>query len=32
VVEVKSIDEDRHQIEFRLLEIAGAPIATRQQR
>ena len=32
MVEVKSIDEDRHQIEFRLLEVAGAPIATRQQR
>jgi ribonuclease R len=32
VVEVKSIDEDRHQIEFRLLEVAGAAIATRQQR
>jgi ribonuclease R len=28
-VEVKSIDEDRHQIEFRLLEIAGTPIAPR---
>jgi ribonuclease R len=32
VVEVKSIDEDRHQIEFRLLELAGSPVATRQQR
>ena len=32
VVEVKSIDEDRHQIEFRLLELAGTPVATRQQR
>ena len=32
LVEVKSIDEDRHQIEFRMLEVAGAPIATRQQR
>ena len=29
VIEVKSIDEDRHQIEFRLLEIAGTPIAPR---
>jgi ribonuclease R len=28
-IEVKSIDEDRHQIEFRLLEIAGTPIAGR---
>jgi ribonuclease R len=28
-VEVKSIDEDRRQIEFRLLEVAGAPIAQR---
>ena len=32
LVEVKSIDEDRHQIEFRMLEVAGTPIATRQQR
>src|SRR5260370_29557234 len=32
VVEVKSIDEDRRQIEFRLLELAGSPVATRQQR
>jgi ribonuclease R len=32
LVEVKSIDEDRHQIEFRLLELAGTPVATRQQR
>ncbi len=31
LVEVKSIDEDRHQIEFRLLEVAGAPIATRER-
>jgi ribonuclease R len=31
VVEVKSIDEDRHQIEFRLLEAAGSPIAQRQR-
>jgi ribonuclease R len=30
-VEVKSIDEDRHQIEFRLLEVAGAPIARRDR-
>ncbi|HYS54036.1 MAG TPA: ribonuclease R [Thermoanaerobaculia bacterium] len=32
LIEVKSIDEDRHQIEFRMLEVAGSPIATRQQR
>jgi len=31
VVEVKSIDEDRHQIEFRLLEVAGSPIARRTE-
>jgi ribonuclease R len=31
VVEVKSIDEDRHQIEFRLMEVAGAPVARRQE-
>jgi ribonuclease R len=31
VVEVKSIDEDRHQIEFRLLEVAGTPIARRDR-
>ena len=31
VVEVKSIDEDRHQIEFRLLEVAGSPIAARER-
>jgi len=31
VIEVKSIDEDRHQIEFRLLEAAGSPIATRER-
>jgi ribonuclease R len=31
VVEVKSIDEDRHQIEFRLVEIAGSPIARRER-
>jgi len=30
-IEVKSIDEDRHQIEFRLLEVAGSPIATRER-
>lgn len=30
-IEVKSIDEDRHQIEFRLLEIAGSPIARRER-
>jgi len=30
-VEVKSIDEDRRQIEFRLLAVAGAPIATRER-
>jgi ribonuclease R len=30
-VEVKSIDEDRHQIEFRLLEAAGSPIARRER-
>ena len=31
VIEVKSIDEDRHQIEFRLLELAGSPIAARER-
>jgi ribonuclease R len=31
LVEVHSIDEDRRQIEFRLLEVAGAPIARRQR-
>ena len=31
VVEVKSIDEDRRQIEFRLVEIAGVPIARRER-
>lgn len=31
MVEVKSIDEDRHQIEFRLLEVAGSAIAQRQR-
>ncbi len=30
-IEVKSIDEDRRQIEFRLLEVAGSPIATRER-
>ena len=30
-IEVKSIDEDRHQIEFRLLEVAGTPIARRER-
>jgi ribonuclease R len=29
MVEVKSIDEDRHQIEFRLLEIGGEPVIAR---
>jgi ribonuclease R len=31
IIEVKSIDEDRHQIEFRLLEVAGSPIAQRER-
>jgi ribonuclease R len=31
LVDVKSIDEDRHQIEFRLLEVAGTPIARRDR-
>ncbi len=31
LVGVKSIDEDRHQIEFRLLQVAGSPIATRER-
>jgi ribonuclease R len=31
LAEVKSIDEDRHQIEFRLLEVAGTPIARRDR-
>jgi ribonuclease R len=31
VVEVKSIDEDRRQLEFRLLEVAGSPIAIRER-
>ena len=30
-IEVKSIDEDRHQIEFRLLEAGGTPIARRER-
>jgi ribonuclease R len=30
-IEVKSIDEDRHQIEFRLVEVAGTPIARRER-
>lgn len=30
-IEVKSIDEDRHQIEFRLTEVAGSPIAPRER-
>ncbi|HEX8152192.1 MAG TPA: RNB domain-containing ribonuclease, partial [Thermoanaerobaculia bacterium] len=30
-IEVHSIDEDRHQIEFRLVEIAGSPIARRER-
>jgi len=30
-IEVQSIDEDRRQIEFRLLEVAGSPIARRQR-
>ena len=32
VIEVQSIDEDRHQIEFRLIEVAGSPIARREER
>jgi len=32
LIEVQSIDEDRHQIEFRLLEAAGSPIARREDR
>ncbi|HSP32760.1 MAG TPA: ribonuclease R, partial [Thermoanaerobaculia bacterium] len=31
-IEVKSIDEDRHQIEFRLLEVGGTPIARRERK
>src|SRR3954451_9180357 len=30
-IEVKSIDEDRHQLEFRLLEIGGSAIALRER-
>ena len=30
-IEVKSIDEDRHQLEFRLLDIGGSPIAQRER-
>jgi len=30
-VQVASIDEDRHQIELRLLEVAGSPIARRER-
>ncbi|HUP46488.1 MAG TPA: ribonuclease R [Thermoanaerobaculia bacterium] len=30
-IEVKSIDEDRRQIEFRLLEVSGSPIARREK-
>jgi len=30
-IELKSIDEDRHQLEFRLLEIGGSPIALRER-
>jgi len=30
-IEVKSIDEDRHQLEFRLLAIGGSPIALRER-
>jgi ribonuclease R len=32
LIEVKSIDEDRHQIEFRLLEVAGSAIEVRKQK
>ncbi|HYM59756.1 MAG TPA: ribonuclease R [Thermoanaerobaculia bacterium] len=31
MIEVKSIDEDRHQIEFRLLEVGGKAIARRER-
>jgi ribonuclease R len=31
LVEVQSIDEDRRQIEFRLLEVSGSPIARRER-
>jgi ribonuclease R len=30
-IQVKSIDEDRHQLEFRLLAIGGSPIAMRER-
>jgi len=30
-VQVESIDEDRHQLEFRLLQVAGSPIARRER-
>ncbi len=30
-IELKSIDEDRHQLEFRLLAIGGSPIAVRER-
>ncbi len=30
-IELKSIDEDRHQLEFRLLQIGGSPIALRER-
>lgn len=30
-IRVESIDEDKHQIEFRLLEVAGKPIAERER-
>ncbi|HEX9160162.1 MAG TPA: ribonuclease R [Thermoanaerobaculia bacterium] len=30
-IKVESIDEDRHQIEFRLLEVGGTPIARRER-
>ena len=30
-IEVKSIDEDRRQIEFRLIEVSGSPIARRER-
>ena len=30
-IQVKSIDEDRHQLEFRLLAIGGSPIALRER-
>jgi ribonuclease R len=30
-IRVESIDEDRHQIEFRLLEIGGSPVKERER-